>query len=465
MKRIILFSALVLALILVSITVQAFTFEKEAINDVVTLEPVNIPAKYSITIKNTNVYDDRFYVYTLGEVRLLPIIHSFIGSGQEKTIIVTLLPYEIFKEERCIAGTICAVQYFIKGEKGAVIEDSLAFRILPLDEIINIKMPSSIDSETSLIAFNISNKKNIDLSQVFLTIDSDFFSTTETINLTPRSSKEIVLEVDKDKIKTAQAGDYIIRFKFLINDEYNHTIEKTLTLEELIDIETTQSKHFSFFSFTNIITKKNNGNSPKLVTVEVTKGRFEKAFTSSNIEPAYEKVDGAITMAWQRELEPGESFSVAIKTNYTIPVIVLIVIIIAVLAIYLTRKPRVIIKKKVYYIKAKGGEFALKLLLLVKNIGSEISEVKCRDTLPRMAKLYERFGVAKPDKIEKNYLGWDFGTLVAGEEKVLSYIIYSKIKPIGTIEIPKATLTYIDSKGKRCTKYSNKLFVLGEPEK
>ncbi|UZE93552.1 MAG: hypothetical protein IB618_02120 [Candidatus Pacearchaeota archaeon] len=457
------FTILLFSLPFIQAQNNTLIIEKVAIYDVVTMEEVNIPAEYNVTIKNPNNYDDFFKIYTLLEASLGPASTQSVPAGLETTFTVILLPYDILKE-RCGEGT-CKVQYYLKADRTGVIEDSFTIKILSLEKIISADVPTSIARDDSVLVFDVKNKENINLGEIQFTFESEFSTTEQTFSLEPKSSQKIELELDTGKLKTSKAGDYEAELKFLINDEYEHVVKKIITLEEITSIKTDESSKFTFFGFTKTITKKNEGNSPKFVTIEIIKNKFEHGFTSSSIPPTSEEPSGAIvSMKWQRELEPGESFSVEIHTDYTIPIIILILIIIVAVGIYLVKRPRLIVKKKAFKIQTKGGEFAIKLVLLVKNIGQQITNVKCTDRLPHMLKIYERFGASKPDKIEKNTLFWKFGDLMPGEERVVSYIIYSKVVPVGTITIPKAVVSYINKKDMRKVVSSNSLLVMGEPE-
>ena len=461
---IITFIALLSIVFLFSTTIIAaedLEVEVVPIYDVVAMEEVNIPAKYVLTVKNSYSYDETCRIYTLLEADIQPEDSFSVLAGDEKSIDVSLLLLAPLKET-CGEGR-CSVHYYFKGETTGIFEKGFLVDVLPLERIINIKVPISITREDSLLIFNISNKKNIDLGEVKFTFNSDFATTEKDLTLAPNASYKVELDLDPGELKTLKAGDYEVEFKFFINNEYEHIVKKIITLEEFTNIETTELTKFKFFGFTKTITKKNAGNTPKFITIEVIKNKFEHAFTSSDITPTSEKSSGAVMiMRWQRELEPGESLSVDIYTDYTIPTIILILIIIVAVTIYLIRRPRVLVKKKAFRIKAKGAEFALKIVLLVKNVGQDIKSVKCMDRLPRIVKIYEKFGAIKPHRIEKDSLAWNFGDLMPGEEKIVSYIVYSKVLPVGTITIPQAVVKYTDMKDRRKTSLSNRLLVMGE---
>lgn len=438
-----------------SSNVTAFSFEKVTVTDVVAKE-LSIPARFNLTITNNNLYDDYFLVYSLIDLKITPITPFWINATQTRTISMGALPLRWLKERG-----FHSMEYYIKSNRGGYTTDTLVVYVLPLNEILAVIAPTTITRDDSQIKINVTNKENINFGEAQIILNTDLFSATKTVNISPKSSQEFVLDLNPKTMKIAKAGDYTLKTIFYLNHEYNHTVESKITLQEYSSITTVESSKLKFFGFLKTITKKNDGNIPKLVTTEVVKSRFERVFSTFNIPPTSEK-QGFLTttVSWQRELEPGESLVVEVTTDYTIPTLILIALIVAVVSLYLTKRPRVIVKKKAIRIQTKGDEFALKIILFAKNIGKEIKEVKLTDRLPHMAKLYERF-VVHPDKIELPRLEWNFGALMPGEERIISYIIYSKVMPVGSIELPQGVVHYTDYKERRKLSYSNKLFVTG----
>lgn len=435
-----------------------FTFEKKVIYSTVPAENINIPASYNLTIKNTGNLKDDFRIYSFLDLELNPIESFTLWAGNETTLNVTILPHESIKK-RCGFGP-CGIQYYIKSKFSGTIEDSLDIKVVPISQIINLVMPDIITKEDTSFLINISNTENINLEKISIISDWDFCKADKNISLGPKSSESFTFVLDGNEIKKANAGNYTLKLIISVNEEYNYTVEKSIILKEFTSIISTDSVKRNFLGYTKIITRKNKGNSPKLVTIEVVKSNFEKVFTSFSIEAAYEEsADGSVKIGWQRELEPGEIFTVELTTDYSWLVLILVLIAGGAVALYIVKRPRIIIKKKAFRIRAKGGEFALKILIAVKNVGLDASDVKCVDYIPRLAKIHERFGAIKPDKIEKNRLEWNFNTLAPGEEKIFSYIIYSDVVPVGTIGISKAAVSYTNANGKRKVEHSNKLFI------
>src|SRR3989304_5044290 len=92
----------------------------------------------------------------------------------------------------------------------------------------------------------------------------------------------------------------------------------------------------------------------------------------------------------------------------------------------------IIVRKRVSFVRAKGGQFGLKVSLHVRGRGF-VERVKVFDRVPAIAKLYERFGAIAPTRFDASTrrLEWNLGTLDRGEERVLTYIIYSKVGVVG----------------------------------
>ena len=461
MKKIaLLLSVIVLLLILpvIRADVIAFEFNKVVINDVVAKE-LTIPARFNLTIINHNLYEDYFKVYSLVDLKITPLSPIYINASQQKTSLMGAQPLRWLNEKG-----MHSIEYYIKGDRSGATTDTIMIKVLPLSEILFAETPATISRDDAKIIVNVINKENIDFGETPLTIHNEFFSTTKTITIGPKSSQKIELDLDKEQLKTAKAGEYPLKTTFFLNKEYNYTIDSKVTLQEYTSVTTTESSRLKFLGLTKIITKKNDGNTAKLITIEAVKSRFETAFTSYNIQPTYENASVIlVTLGWQREIQPGESFTVEVTTDYTIPVLILTLIIIAAVSLYLTKRPRVIIRKKAMRVHTKGGEFAIKVVLFIKNIGKDIQEAALVDRLPHVTKLYERFGSIRPDKIETNRLEWNFGVLSSGEERVVSYIIYSKVMPVGTIALPQASISYMDVKQKRKVAFSNRVLVVGEP--
>mgnify|MGYP001594456890 FL=1 len=208
--------------------------------------------------------------------------------------------------------------------------------------------------------------------------------------------------------------------------------------------------------------KSNDGNVPIVDTISIEKGIIPRLFTSFSIEPDRVERSGlGVRYEWDRQIQPGETWEIEVKTNYTLPFLLLILIIVAGVLVHLYTSNHVVVAKRVSHVRTKGGEFALKVILSVK-AKKHVDNVQIIDRLPFMAKIYEKYGIS-PDRIDESTrrLFWDIKTLQAGEERVFSYIIYSKINVVGKFELPTAVAIY-EVDGKTHESISNRALYLSE---
>jgi len=191
------------------------------------------------------------------------------------------------------------------------------------------------------------------------------------------------------------------------------------------------------------ITKTNVGNTPTTVEIKVKRNVVKRLFTGHSIAPLSSDRSGVfVNYVWEQALDPGGSFSVISTTNYTFPFILLILIILIGFMVKSSGRTTVELTKRVSYVRTKNDDFALKIRIRVK-ANSAVDNVEVVDRIPPTTRLYSGFG-RKPDRVREGSgkIEWDLGSLASGEEKVISYIIYSKIRVLGRFELSPAGARY-----------------------
>ncbi|GIU68199.1 MAG: hypothetical protein KatS3mg001_049 [Candidatus Pacearchaeota archaeon] len=125
----------------------------------------------------------------------------------------------------------------------------------------------------------------------------------------------------------------------------------------------------------------------------------------------------------------------------------------------------IILRKNVQFVRAKGGEFALKVNLTV-HARRFVERVNIIDRIPALVKLYDKFSGEAPKKVDEKTrkIEWNFERLMPGEVRVLSYIIYSKIGVTGKFALPTATAIY-EREGNIKEEESNRAFFIAEQRK
>jgi hypothetical protein len=437
--------------VLTIVNAADFTITKQAVNDVVAIE-LTIPARYDVTITNDRA-DKSFEFVSIIDTTILPKNTGVIAMGDSATVPVSVLPLNRVRYN-------FNFEYFVRDNFGNSVKDSMFVKILPIAEIISIDMPKEVARDDTLLPVRIINKENINLGDVVIIADAGAFMASTTIAIPANTAVTANIPLTGTKIKTSEAGVYPLKITLFLNNEYNYTVNDTINLKEFSSISTQDSIDRSFFGYTKILTRTNTGNIKQIVTIELPYANFiERTFTHFDILPTgrMQSKDGAM---WQRELSPGESFTVRAITDYTVLIVIILLIIIAIVAYILVMRRRMVVHKKAIPVKTKGGEFASKIVILLKNVsGKEIMNLNLVDRLPLTTQLYEKFGSIKPDKTDKHAVEWNFPALLPGEEIVVSYVLYSKIHMVGAINLPTASLSFTDAQGKRKTVSSNKILV------
>jgi len=411
------------------------------------------PAVFDFKITNTGPTNNIEILSLIG-ISFSPRGTFELPTGTTNVEVQAYLP----KEMRTRTGPLI-FEYLIKGQNGVEYKGNLKVEIVNLQDVLALET-SSFKYEDKNITLTIKNTKNTNLNNALVTFRSEFFDTQQILSFAPFESKKIVIPLDTSKTKRLSAGKYLMSSTINVEGA-TAKINNILYYLEKQDVQVETSSSGLIVKQTTV-TKTNKGNVPITETIVLKKDILSRLFTVYSIQPLTAHREGFIvTYTWTKDLNPNESWSVSVTTNYTIPFILLLLVIIVALLINQYTKSYVSLHKSVSYVKTKGGEFALKVRISVKS-RAHVDNIQVIDRLPGLAKLYEKFGT-KPDKIDSatRRLIWNIDSLQAGEERVFSYIIYSNLKVVGRYELPSATAVY-EHKGKLLEAVSNKAFFMAE---
>jgi len=319
-----------------------------------------------------------------------------------------------------------------------------------------------IEPQSEQATVYVLNNYKISYGGVKANFRSVFFDFDREFSLGPLEKKEFVVSLG-DLTSSLGAGKYIMSTNLSINDA-NEVIESNIIFSEKALIKS-EEESFGLAVRKDIITKTNEGNLETMAEVVIKKNIISRLFTTFSVQPyKVNREGGSVYYYWQKELRPSESFTVRVTTNWLIPLLVILGAIVLGFFISLYRKTHLLVRKRVSFVRSKGGEFALKVSLHVR-AKANVEKIKIFDRLPPIAKLYERYGAVAPDKFDKTNrrLEWNLGSMDVGEERVLSYIIYSKVGVIGRLELPRATAVY-EHNSNITESQSNRTYVVTEPK-
>ncbi len=450
---------LIIALILTIEVASAINLEiqKEPVSDVIISE-LDAPAIFNFHITN-NGDRDVFEIYSLVSVEITPKVPFELSRGESKEITLKVKASETLRKNPGLFPFI----YRIRSSNSGTQEDRLIINIIPLKEVIQVT-PENINPKSEAVEITIENLKTFDFGNVEAEFSSVFFSHSESFTLGPLEKKSLKIDIDQEKLGTLMAGTYILGIDMNIKNA-TQSLESTMKFVETSGISSKEVKEGSFIKRIEI-EKINDGNIPAVAEISVEKNLFSRLFTTFSIAPSKTERKGLVTSyIWIEELRPGESFKVIAKTNWIIPIILIIAVIIIIILWNRYLKSSLILNKKISQVRTKGGEFALKVTIKAK-ARKYVEKINIVDKLPPIVKLYKRYGTITPDRIdEKNRrLEWNIESLNEGEDRILTYIIYSKIGVVGRFELPPARAIYEENARIKETQ-SNRVFFVSEPGK
>lgn len=423
-------------------------------SDETMIADLNKPAVFQVQLTN-NGPATNIELYNLVGFSMYPTGKIPIGNQETKTIEIQVYPIGNFN----YLGYY-QFRYYIKAEDGSQVEDTLIFKRIKLQDVFSLGA-GDFDPESSSVDVYVKNKENFKFDNVQAKLASPFFNVEKTFMLSPYERKNITIALDKEQFKQLLAGFYTLDAELKVENQRTQ-YKETLRFVEKEILKTTEDSSGIIVN-TRTIKKINEGNVIAKAEINQKKTILSRLFTTFSPEPdTVERKGFLVYYSWNRDIKPGETLEISVKTNWTFPLIIIILIVIIVVLVKLYTRTNLALTKRVSFVRAKGGEFALKVFITAR-AERYIEKINIIDRLPPLVKIYEKFGAEQPSKIdEKNRrLVWEFDSMQPGEIKTLSYIIYSKVGVLGKFALPSATGVF-EREGQLHETQSNKAFFVAE---
>jgi hypothetical protein len=454
MKKVILSSFIILLAILIIPSVIALELEVEKLStNEVYIIGLNEPASFDLRITNLGSSEEVNLYTFFGDFSPRGTITLDAKSSQDLT-------FQVYPSEKLKPGYY-TFDYFIRNNRGEEVANPLTLDVINFEDAFEVGS-QDFDPESKTLNVYVHNKINYDFEDASVVFSSPFFDFKKEFTLGPNQRNDFTITLDKEDFKKLMAGYYTFEAEIKAKG-LDGVVEGTLKFSER-DILTTNKKTYGFIINTNVIEKVNEGNVIAKTETVVKKNIVSRLFTTFSPEPNTVERDGfTVYYTWYSELAPGETVKINTKTNWILPFVIIILVVLVVILVKNTSNRNIILKKKVTFVNAKGGEFALKVMILVeaKNFLERITVI---DRLPYLTNVHERFGGEQPSRIDekKKRMEWNFERMQPGERRVFSYIIYSKIGVLGKFALPPVTAVY-EKEGKVKEAQSNQAFFMLEP--
>jgi len=450
MKSVILIFTILL-LTVPSILAINIDIAKQSYNEVY-VPGINQPAVFDLKITN-NGESDSFEFYNLVGFEMSPVGEVNIKEDETRDVRLEISPIGEIKERGGYSFT-----YYIKGKDSSEVKETLILRIIDFEDLFELGS-GEVDPTSNTVKIYVYNRESFNLKEVNAKFNSPFFKLEETFPLGPNKQKEFTIQLNKEDFKELTAGFYTLNAEITAE-------EKTANVEAVInflqkDLLVTTKTNEGIIINTEIIKKKNDGNTVIDSETIIKKNIISRIFTSFNLEPtSVERTGSTVYYFWKNSVQPGETLVIESKTNWTWPLLCIIFVLIIVIVAKRYSESDLVISKRISFVKAKGGEFALKVSVILK-ARRTVLNISLIDRLPHLVKLYEHFGKEAPSRVDEanRRLEWNFDRLEEGEIRIINYIIYSKIGVLGKFALPQSTAIY-ERDGKIKETISNKAFYM-----
>jgi hypothetical protein len=429
---------------------------QKTIRQDVIIREIDNNASFKLIIKNLEGVSDDFKIYSLVGVAIYPKGLFRIDKDDYKELDVVIVPHR--ETMRDVEG-FYIFDYEIKGEKTGYFKDKFSIKIISVKEAIDIRLEDIIP-DVNEVRLKVSNKENISINEIGLQISSDFFDFAETFDLAPYENKTFYAKLDNLFSKGIIAGDYSIETEIKLNGQSSMKTSEFRYLEK--GEVTSYSNTEGFFIRKTELKKINNGNIDVSTSINLRRNIITRLITTFSERPSSVAREGFfVDYSWEKEIGVGESAQVIVKANYSFPFILLLIVLGVIFGAKFMSRKDIFVEKRVFPVKTKRGEFALRVRIRIRT-KKKVENINVSDKLPKATKLYTKTGT-KPTKIDEQTgkLYWEIGNLHSGEERVITYIIYSKLNVVGSFELPIASLSY-ELNGVKEHSYSNKTSFISD---
>ena len=438
----------IMFLVLVSFPVSAldqFETEIEPIKD--TILPDEI-AEFELMIKN-NQNTETMYKITKPAVYWdwnLNVGNVIIGATKTEYVQILLEP---FMEK--IPGDY-GISLNIKStiNDSAEVSELFEIKVVSYDQAFSVSLDSSENinpNKENLFRVIVRNNYDLDVQNLSVNFHSEYFDASKSFDIRPYETVEVEIPVEFDGVVTE--GDNTIYLDFYREGELVLEKEKIINIGYFTDVSGIGTPEESFLYNKETVVRTNTGNTISHETYMKKLTLFEKLFTSTNPGPdSVTKDDSFYILEWSFDLEPDQTKTIVIETNYRWFTLAVILIVLLLLFLFYWLKRDVSLGKKIVSMrKGEDGFYSLNVILSLKNKTlKKIYNVKVMDRLSGRIDKVENFGVHNPSVVKSDSgktarIIWNIKNIGKREEILLQYTI--RYKPYVIRSVPPAIAKYL----------------------
>lgn len=429
-------------------------------------------ASYQITIENT---ESEEHVYSWSVNPLEWIIDSktsvLVPPESKKTVELLIRPrISNFGGH----GSYTLPLTVKRSDGGETIETQFRLFVKNINELIYsyrpsvalaLSLPDEVDPrEKFSVRITARNRNILDIESLKLELTSEHFTREVEFPLAPLEEKTFRYQFELDPL--LMPGTYDLDAVLIYNGNMTISqVDELFTVQpySVIDRDTTESTNF--FKKVRVTTITNNGNVPKVVATDLKVPFYKALFSDVDVEA--DEFEQLKRGSWDVVLGPADVATITLKENYRPLFYILILAVILVVAYFATRSPITLKKQIIVTGKDEEGVSEMKVRIYLKNrTDKAFYNVRVLDKAPSIAIVHPSggLGVIDPTKIVKTekrgtIIKWDFDSIEAYEERIVTYTIKAKLKIIGTLSLPPVRVKFENVKGVERTTQSGKAVI------
>jgi len=425
-------------------------------------------ATFQIKITNTAEEKQRFSLYSIAhgfDFEPVPLRDKIIelDAGKSYSVKVLVKATESFKPGIYYVSSTVESDF---GEKHNIPLKIYLSPEEPLDYIPAIKatidMDEKIDPKSSVpVTLFLENRNPLDLTGLEVRIQSDIpeFVKQATIDLPPLEKKTIEFTIIPNKFQ--QPKEYFLFFVFEKDGEVVKVIDKRIEILSIIpDFKVNPSDVTKFLKTTTSVEVINEGNVINTQQVKLPVSFWSHYFVSG---AKTSKINDENYVVWEVTLGPNESKNLEYVSDYRIPFIILLLVLLFIGFAYYVKSP-IVLRKRAVITKSddEGALSEVKVTLEVVNkLRKPINDLEITDLVPAIANVEKslELGTLKPHAIKHTKQGtkviWSMAEIDGLEHRLITYKVKAKLNILGTFSLPRAVLHYKKSKGKKGKIFSN----------
>lgn len=301
------------------------------------------------------------------------------------------------------------------------------------------------------------NKAAAALEDVEVYLTSEVFSDSKVMSFFPK--QELEQDFGFEVPAYTKPGDYVLSVRAYKDRDLKGEASTVFSVISNPDVKEKREIIKGFLSSEIDVRNKNEGNSKVEKRVELPVPFLQGLFSKTTPKPTKQE-DGKFI--WDFTLDPGDTYEIKMITDYKLLVLAIILIAVFVWVAWYFLSMGVKVTKRIYRVKGREGITELRIMIHIKNNDKdEVKNIKIFDLIPNLVKPSRDFPTIKPGSIQRGTRGirmiWDIDMIDKGDERIITYQVIPELSLVGPINLPGATVQYINSKGENVVTKSNKV--------